>query len=698
MRALAAWAMAETAADGATVGVTDGPIVRYRFGVGVFAGRDFDGSLLVPPGRSLLEGRGMRGDGTEAVSPSVRAEIDQLGVRSVVSAPVMAAERQCGVITAVRCGGAAFGPQDLEALTRLADLAGAAVESAWALRTSYGWLTLESAPIGMAVSAPDGTFLEVNQSFAACLGWQPRELVGRSFWSILHPDDVDLSRTVLDQAVLGGSTAFRMEERYCRPDGSFVWADLRVTIVRDDSGAPQQLISQVVDVTDRVEAELLLAHRASHDRRTGLANRRGFTDILNAATATADREGTTLAVLFLNLDRFQVVNESIGHDSGDLVIIEVARRLQQAGGTGETVARFGADAFAILCEDVKGAEDARWIAGHLLAALRQPVLVAEREVRTAASVGVALGGASRPTTAPTLLREAAAACSLAKSRGGGTIAMFDEGLRDRAATRLDVEAALLHAVRRQELHLLYQPEIELRTGQLVGFEALLRWQHPTLGLLAPVGFLDVAEESGLVVEMGHWVLAAAATQMGEWRRRWPELHRLSLGVNIAARQLADPRLPSLVAAAQVLAGPGAPLCLEVTETELLASSTDARAVLCLLRSEGACVALDDLGTGYASLAYVAGLEADVLKVDRTFTAGLGIDRAHSAVVAAIVSLGHSLGQQVVAEGVETAEQVALLLGLGCDRAQGYLCGRPAEPEELVDLLSRAAAGRPAYPQ
>jgi EAL domain-containing protein (putative c-di-GMP-specific phosphodiesterase class I) len=274
--------------------------------------------------------------------------------------------------------------------------------------------------------------------------------------------------------------------------------------------------------------------------------------------------------------------------------------------------------------------------------------------------------------------------------------MFDEALRDRADERLDVEAALHHAVSRDELRLLYQPEVNLRTGRLVGFEALLRWEHPTLGLLEPEGFLAVAEESGLVVEIGHWVLLAAATQMGTWRRRWPELAGVSMGVNVAARQLSDPRLPELVDQAQRAAGPGAPLCLEVTETELLASPVDVTRVLSLLRRGGARVALDDLGTGYASLAYVAGFEADVLKIDRSFTAGLGAHRAQSAVVAALVSLGRSLGQDLVAEGVETMEQARLLLDLGCEVAQGYLCGKPTGPEELLPRLAQAAAGRPVF--
>jgi len=694
--ALAARAAALTGADGVIVGLADGPIVRFRLGVGVFAESDFTASLLVAPARPLLAGRGVLGDGTEDVSPAVRREIDRLGVRSVVSTPVVVAQRACGVITAVRCGPRAFGRDELDAINGLAGLVGDAIESAWSLRTAYGWLTLDKAPIGMAVCAVDGTFIEVNRSFATCLGWEPSDLVGRTLQSIIHPGDVDVSQLLLDRAIEDGSTSFRMEERYCRPDGSEVWADLSVTIVRDAAGCASQLISQVVDVTDRVEAELLLAHRASHDRLTGLPNRRRFGDIVATAVHAAEQQGTTVAVLFLDLDRFKVVNESIGHEGGDIVLCEVARRLRLAARSGETVGRFGADSFAILCEDLEEPGDARRAASRLLAALRQPVLVDGREVRTAARVGMALGGASRPTSAAALLREADAACSLAKSRGGGTVAMFDEELRDRADERLDVEAALHHAVSRHELRLLYQPEVNLRTGRLVGFEALLRWEHPTLGLLAPERFMAVAEESGLVVEIGHWVLLAAARQMGAWRRRWPGLVTVSMGVNVAARQLSDPRLPDLVAQAREAAEPGAPLCLEVTETELLASTTDATRVLSGLRRDGARVALDDLGTGYASLAYVAGFEADVLKVDRSFTAGLGNHRAQSAVVAALVSLGRSLGQDLIAEGVETIGQAQLLLEMGCEVAQGFLCGKPAIADELDPLLELAAAGSTVF--
>ena len=695
-RALATTAAARTGADGLIVGLTDGPTVRYRMGVGLFEGEDFDASLLVPAARPLLEGRSMEGDGTEAVSPQVREMIDRLGITSVLSAPVQAATRTCGVIIAVRAGSAPFGPQERSALEELARFVGQAIEAAWALRTAYGWLTIDDAPIGMAVSSVDGTFIEVNQSFAACLGWLPEQLIGRTFQSISHSDDVELN-LLLHQAIADGTPRFRMEHEYCRPDGAVVWADLSFTIVRDAQGRAQQVISQIVDITDWRNAEHELAHRAKTDRLTGLPNRRRFTDIVAGALLAAERKGTTIAVLFLDLDRFSVVNESIGHEGGDDVLREVAQRLRLAARKGETVGRFAADAFAILCEDVGHPAEARHVGTRLLAALHHPVLVGGREVRAAASVGVALGGVTRPSSAAALLREADAACSLAKARGGGTVAIFDEKLRNRADTRLDVEAALHHAVRRHELRLFYQPEVNLRTGRLVGFEALLRWEHPTLGLLAPedLGFLAVAEESGLVVEIGHWVLLAAAEQMGSWRRRWPELQPISMGVNVAARQLADPRLVEHVARARQAVGPGAPLCLEVTETDVLASSSEAMLTLERLRREGVKVALDDLGTGYASLAYVADFEADVLKVDRSFTAALA-DRAAAAVVAALVSLAQNLKQDVVAEGVETVEQAGLLLAMGCEVAQGFLCGKPASADELEPLLATAAAGLPVF--
>jgi len=697
VRALAVRGAGLTRADGVIIGLTDGPTVRFRLGVGVFETSDFSASLLVPPAtRPPEKGRGVIADGTEELSPGVRREIERLGIRSLISTPLYAANRPCGVMTAVRCGPTPFGQDDLDALNDLAVPVGEVLESAWSLRSGYGSVPLDSAPIGMAVCGVDGTFNEVNRSFADCLGWRAHELLGRTLQSIVHADDVGISQTLLQRAIKDGSTSFRMEQRYCRLDGSVVWAELSMTIVRDEGGRASKLICQVVDVTDRVGAELLLAHRAGHDRLTGLPNRRRFTDIVATAVNAAERCGTTVAVLFLDLDRFTVVNESIGHEGGDAVLREVAQRLRLAARDRETVGRFGGDCFAILCEGLKGPAEARRVATHLLASLQQPVLVGGREVCTAARIGVALGGAVRPASASTLLREAGAACSLAKVRGGGTVAMFDEALRDRAAERLDVEAALHHAVRRQELRLLYQPEVNLRSGRLVGFEALLRWKHPTLGLLGPGAFIPVAEESGLVVEIGHWVLLTAARQMGAWRRRWPRLTGVSMGVNVAARQLSDPCVPELVAQAIAAAGPGAPLRLEVTETELLASTADATKVLSRLRREGARVALDDLGTGYASLAYVAGLEADVLKVDRSFTAGLGVHRARSAVVAALVSLGRSLGQDLVAEGVETVEQAQLLLDLGCELAQGFLCGKPVSPEELVPLLELAADDLPVF--
>jgi diguanylate cyclase (GGDEF)-like protein len=400
-------------------------------------------------------------------------------------------------------------------------------------------------------------------------------------------------------------------------------------------------------------------------------------------------------VLFLDLDRFKVVNDSLGHSIGDVLLVEVARRLADLLRGGDTVARLGGDEFVMLLPDVAGSDEAVIIAKRVLAAIRRPIEVDADELFTTASMGIAVWEASRPAdgaaTAEALVRDADTAMYRAKARGRDRYEIFDEDLRTQATARFHLETFLRRAVELGELEVHYQPEIDLHTGLLAGAEALVRWRHPVEGLLEAKTFIDLAEESGLILDLGSWVLKEACRQVGEWKRTdGRELG--TLRVNLSPRQIAHPDLLDTVVQALEIGGlEPSSLCLEITETALMSDAAASLSVLSALRSLGVELAIDDFGTGYSSLSYLKRFPVTVLKIDRSFVDGLGNDPDDTAIAGAIVSLGRSLGLSLVAEGVETPRHLHELRLLGCDRAQGYLFSPALAPDRFWSLDPSLAA-------
>lgn len=722
--------------------------------------------------------------------------------------------------------------------------------------------SFDDAAIGMALSATDGTLLEVNGSFCAMLGYRPGELVGTSYRSITHPQDVDVGAPEIRRAIDGELRTFTLQKRYLHAGGEPIWAEVSISFIRPQSGAPY-FITQIQDVTERKRAEVQafeaeqrarrrerqqaavvelgrqalaglgfqelcqqtveavaatletpfarimelagdgtevrqvaavgwpvriveqfhvsttqaaytllgrqpvivddaasetrfdarplveqgivsgmsvvvadergsdhyavlgvhsrarrafavddltfvqsvanvlanaihrqraeddLRHQALHDPLTGLPNRVLFRDRLDHALSHAERTGSLLAVLFLDVDEFKLINDSLGHETGDTTLRAVTSRLLATVREGDTLARFGGDEFVVLSEDLDEPETAVRIADRMRAALAAPLTIDGGEHVVTASVGVAVTTGSYQGGAQALLRDADAAMYRAKAAGRDRTEVFDELMRARVVDRLRLENGLRLALERGELRLVYQPLVSLDSGRSRRCEALLRWEHPERGTVLPGEFIPVAEASGLILRIGEWVLREACRQVAAWRAHatHPDLAELRVAVNVSARQLIEERFAATVASALEDSGldPDG-LVLEITETALIEDPDAAARTIRALNDIGVSVALDDFGTGFSSLASIKRYPLAALKLDRSFVAGLEPGSEDHSIVKAVVEMARSLGLKTVGEGVETAAQLTELRALGCDIAQGFLFSSALEPEQFEQLL------------
>jgi diguanylate cyclase (GGDEF)-like protein len=452
-------------------------------------------------------------------------------------------------------------------------------------------------------------------------------------------------------------------------------------IAHRDAGGDVESVSSITrDMTDRKELENRLAHEATHDPLTGLPNRTLLMDRLDVALGRARRSGTSTALIFCDLDHFKVVNDSLGHTRGDELLVAISERLLDAIRPGDTVARFGGDEFVVLAEELEGADAAGAIAERLRRAVARPLTIAQSELFVSVSVGIAV--VDRDGADPeALIGDADAAMYRAKATGRGRQVVFDQGLRAEAVERLDTETALRRALDRRELRVHYQPIIALADDQVVGYEALLRWEHPQRGLLLPADFIRVAEETGLIVPIGAWVARQACGQLARWRAEGAD--DIWVAVNLSARQLGGEAVVADIDAAIRHVGiPPTAVRVEITESLLIENVEQATATLRLLRALGVQVVVDDFGTGYSSLSYLSRFPVDVLKIDKSLMSGLGRDERDTAIVTAVVGLAHTLGLTAIGEGVEDQHQYDALRELGCDQAQGFHLGRPRAGTEI----------------
>ncbi|MGK7935183.1 MAG: EAL domain-containing protein [Xenococcaceae cyanobacterium] len=549
-------------------------------------------------------------------------------------------------------------------------------------------LTFELAPIGMAITTLDGKFKRVNQALCDSLGYTSQELLQLSFTEISHPEDVELHLSLEKKLAEGREEDFQIEKRYLAKDNRVVDTLLKVVIVRDSNGKPLHFNNQILDITERKKMERQLLHDALHDSLTKLPNRALFMDRLEQQLKrTITQQDYEFAVLFLDIDRFKIVNDSVGHLIGDKLLIEIARRLEQCINPTDTVARLGGDEFTILLENIQSIEEATLVAERIYHALVLPFKLDSYELFVSASIGIALSsdGYDKPED---ILRDADLTMYSAKERGKARYEVFDPSLHKLAIKRLQLETDLRRGLERQEFQIYYQPITSLVTGNLSGFEALARWQHPTKGMISPTEFIPIAEETGLILSLGSWLLKEACKQLRHWQVKYNLHPPLKISVNLSGKQLKEPGLVNQIE--EILAETGLDgrfLKLEITESILMDNLETATNILLALREKKIQLSIDDFGTGYSSLSYLHRFPVDTLKIDRSFIDQIQSNQGNSAIVKAIVTLAHVLNMDVIAEGIETTSQLAQLKLLKCEHGQGYYFSKPLTKEEAEELIA-----------
>lgn len=539
---------------------------------------------------------------------------------------------------------------------------------------------------GMAVINPEGQWQQVNESLCSMLGYTADELLTNGFQAITHADDLGNDLAKLYQLLENKIPNYQLEKRYCHKTGHDVWVLQSASLIRESDGKPRHVILQIQDISDRKKAEELIHHAAFHDALTGLPNRTLFADRLAMAVERAKRSAHfQFAVIFIDLDRFKIVNDSLGHDMGDKLLKDLSRRLEICLRTVDTVARLGGDEFAVLLDGIHSVEDATEIAERIQTSLKKPFDLEGHEFFTTASMGIAysMQGYERLED---ILRDADTAMYKAKANGKARHEVFDSQMHTRAIQALTVENELRRALDKGEIVPYFQPVVELKTGKIVGFEALARWNHPERGLVSPADFIPLAEETGLIVPVGFSMLRQACKEIVKWQKKH-KLPELSISVNLSGKQFKQATLIEEIKEILFETKLSAYcLKLEITETIVMENTAVTIEMLKQLKSIGVQISIDDFGTGYSSLSYLHRFPFDVLKIDRSFVSRMTMDRESFGIVKTITTLAAELEKSVIAEGVEKIEHQRMLSEIGCQYGQGYLFSKPLDALSAEKLL------------
>ncbi len=548
----------------------------------------------------------------------------------------------------------------------------------------YRLLTENASDVVMLLT-PDRRYEWVSDQAAAVLGWWPVDLLGRGLDEFVHLADLARCQQAVADACDGAAS---VDFRFRRPDGSYMWVACRTRTTVDSAGNPAGIVGAMVDISDRKEAEAELAFAASHDPLTGLANRTKLVAEADRVLAAGQRSGKTTALLMADLDYFKNINDALGHGVGDELLCAVADRMVAAVRSTDLVARHGGDEFVVLLPDLHDSAEAVLLAERIVAESRVPIRVGGTDLYATASVGIAMvtPGVDPVRAAVDLIREADTAMYAAKSAGRNCIAKFTDDLRRIVDDRLHLESDLRHALARNELAVWYQPEINMRDGSLRAAEALVRWHHPDGQLRGAAEFIEVAEETGLILEIGAWMLRQACADAARWTSADPG-SKLVLRANLSPPELGQSSLLGIIDEALALSGFDPQLlCVEITETSMLSDNATVKANLEGIRARGVELAIDDFGTGYGSLTYLHRYPINVLKIDRSFVTNITTNTSDRDLVAGVVALADRLGIAVTAEGVETTEQEHILASMGCAGAQGYLYSRALPMEEWTQFI------------
>lgn len=539
---------------------------------------------------------------------------------------------------------------------------------------------------GMALVSPEGQWLQVNESLCNMLGYTEEELLKKGFQAITHPNDLGNDLANLYQLLENKISNYQLEKRYCHKTGHTVWVLQSASLIKDADGKPRHVIFQIQDISDRKKAEELIHHAAFHDALTGLPNRTLFADRLSMAVERAKRSANfKFAIIFVDLDRFKVVNDSLGHDMGDRLLVDLSRRLESCLRTIDTVARLGGDEFAILLDGISLVKDATDVAERIQECLSKPFELDGQEFFTSASMGISFStqGYDRPED---ILRDADTAMYKAKANGKARFEIFDSQMHTRAIQALTLENELRRALDRGEIKPFFQPIIALKTGKIVGFEALARWLHPERGLISPADFIPLAEETGLIVQIGFSILRQACRQTVEWQKKY-QLPELSVSVNLSGKQCKQAKLIGEVKETlfETSLHPHF-LKMEITETIVMEDTVATIELLKQLKGVGVQILIDDFGTGYSSLSYLHRFPFDTIKIDRSFVNRMTQDRESLSIVETITALALKLDKTVIAEGVEKKKHQKMLSDIGCQYGQGYLFSKPVDTISASLLL------------